>query len=247
KNPLVWGGTSAVLGAAISTQGGAAAALFFVVAFIAVAQLILLGAWRNIRPTTVVLAAGMALLMGAVLSVDYLDAPYESPYETTDPQTYTPISGEIAPLDPPGETVGAAWSIMGALMLDLYSVPLSEGAEDPGPPPVQAAGRAGEPAEAVSGVDRLPELTNTGEAGLALAFHYPAGGRGGVKADTALLWLHVSSDGQVTPEGRQLIRSTSDAAAAAALATVPYMRFEPARKDGVPVGTWATQRFVIVP
>ena len=62
-----------------------------------------------------------------------------------------------------------------------------------------------------------------------------------------MLWLHVTSDGRVTRHGRHLIRSSSPEATEAALSTVPYLVYEPARRENLAVGVWITQRFVIVP
>ena len=92
-----------------------------------------------------------------------------------------------------------------------------------------------------------PRMTNPRPVASALATHYATWDHADVAADTAVLWLHVGADGVVRPGGSQLISSTHRAAGEAALATVPYMRFEPATDHGRRVPAWVVQRLVIVP
>jgi ribosomal protein L39E len=66
-----------------------------------------------------------------------------------------------------------------------------------------------------------------------------------VRPDTVILWLRVGTGGRVT--SNQVITSTSRAAAEAAVATVPYLRFAPGEKDGRAVPAWISQRMVVVP
>jgi hypothetical protein len=94
-------------------------------------------------------------------------------------------------------------------------------------------------------VDRLPRLRNRTQAARVLAATFARTYRGQVAPDTAVLWLRVGLDGRVASS--QLITSTSSPAGDAAREAVPYLRYTPAEKDGLPVPAWISQRLVFVP
>jgi hypothetical protein len=265
RNPLVFalGGLTAM-----AAGHGAIPALGFIMAFVA-AWMLARGEWRQIRAVTVFVALFTSLCVAAVVGMggpgaddddagsrgsvlrDLATEPFVAagPAVAVDPPP-AGDAGIAAGADAPPQGVAAAdgRSMMDVLVADLYSAPVTEASFDPGPVP--KGGRKHDAGVLAAGdeVDRLPLLDNAPEAAQALAVFYrnekprPAAGR-----DTAMLWLHVGADGRVTPEGHQLVRSTTGAAARAAEATVPYLRFRPATRDGQPVGVWVTQRLVIVP
>ncbi|HET7461977.1 MAG TPA: hypothetical protein VFJ82_12045 [Longimicrobium sp.] len=249
-NPLVF--AFAGLSMALAGGGGLAAVGLFVAA-VAVGVL-LMGEWRQVRAATLVLSVCVALFVGSVVGLgfgasDGGDTSYEYSDDYAPPSPPPPADGPLNPalqMAEEEETVPSASRAMLDLMLaDLHSTPLSEGASDPGP--AQAPGDAGELYDGAA-VDKLPSLLNPSEAGRVLAWFYPEKRPGHLRADTAMLWLHVGADGRVTPNGQQLIRATSSNASSAATATVPYLRYRPATvRDGHAVGVWITQRMVIDP
>ena len=226
----------------------------FVVASLALGRLVLMESWRRIRPATVVLAACAALFTASVVGLGFDPASDDDDRYYDYSNGYAPPAEPAAPQEPPADPAvpppadetapPAERSMLDVLLADLHAAPPSHVVADPGPAPVP--GDAGVLEDATM-VDKLPALDNPGEAGRALAWFYPDAARARATADSAMLWLHVGADGRVTSEGRQLIRSTSGDVAAAALATVPYLHYQPAMRNGDPVGVWITQRMVIDP
>ncbi|HET7229201.1 MAG TPA: hypothetical protein VFJ16_04330 [Longimicrobium sp.] len=256
QNPLVY----VMSGVMVALVGhGFPALAGVVVAFGALARLVLMDTWKNVRASTVALAVCLALFVGAMAGLGFGDDGYAddsisgtyggTPYgsgalPTGQPSVADPSVAPALPGQPGNAEATGGRSMMDVLLADLHSTPVSEGVEDPGPPL-----EPGEAGELVDGdrVERLPSLDNEREAARALAWFARENAPDGARADSVMLWLHVSAGGQVTAEGRQLIRSTSSAAAAAAIAAVPYLHYRPAMYKGHAVGTWVTQRLVIDP
>ncbi len=263
-NPLVF----ALAGLAAMAAGhGAIPGLGFVALAVAV-WMLALGEWRHIRLVTVVLALFASVCVATVVGTGWSngydgDDPPASVLRDLQTEPYTPI----APLSPPADAdpppaaagdvpegadvpprlaaSGEARRMMDVAVADLYSAPVTGASFDPGPLPDEGPYAPGELADGAS-VDHLPSLDNGAQAGRALAAFYRGGARRDAERDSALFWLHVGADGRVTPDGRQLVGSSTPAAARAAEATVPYLRYRPAMRDGEAVGVWITQRMVIV-
>jgi len=255
RNPLVF----ALAGLTAFAAGhGAIPALGLVMAAVA-GMMLAMGEWRHIRSTTVFLAICASLCVASVVGMGWSNA-YDDDRpasvlrdlgsdDGSSPVLPLPGGVEVAPVpDAPPAVVSesAERGMMAVQVADLYSAPVDGATFDPGPLPGEGPNEPGELADAAS-VDHLPSLQNEAQASHALAALYPGGTRRDAERDTALLWLHVGADGRVTPDGHQLVTSTTPQAAIAAVAAVPYLRYRPATKDGGPVGVWITQRMVIVP
>jgi len=246
RNPLVMGLPSLALGV---LAHGVVSLFGFLGAFFCL-LLLVRDPGRHVRTSTLAVAVCLTLFVGAMAGLyssasqrDYDDGVYThiDPPSGNDVPLIQPDPAP-APLDAPPQT---GRSMTDVLLADIDAAP-RKGAEiaDPGPAP--EPGFSGPITDAYA-VDRLPVLENRDEAARALTWFYPYQTRPDPTAENAMLWLHVSADGHVTAEGRQLIRSTSRDAGDAAMATVPYLRYTPATQNGHAVDVWITQRLVIAP
>jgi|GEM_PF-855239 len=255
RNPLVF----ALAGLTAFAAGhGAVAALGFVM-LLAGGLMTLTSEFRHVRAFTLFVALLVSLCVAWVAGIGWSSADGDDrpgsvlrdlgSDDGSSPVLPLPGGVEVAPVpDAPPEVVSesAERGMMDVQVADLYSAPVDGATFDPGPLPGARPSEPGELADGTS-VDHLPSLQNEAQASRALAAFYRGGTRRDAERDTALLWLHVGADGRVTPDGHQLVTSTTSQAAIAAIAAVPYLRYRPATKDGAPVGVWITQRMVIVP
>jgi hypothetical protein len=130
------------------------------------------------------------------------------------------------------------------MLATLRSVPVSGAPQTLPAPPAPGAADDGHGYDAPA-LDRLPRLANGTDAARVLATAFARTGRVQFSPDTVILWLRVGSGGRVSSS--QVITSTQRAAAEAAEATVPYLRYVPGEKDGKAVPAWISQRMVVVP
>ncbi|HYH82093.1 MAG TPA: hypothetical protein VEX86_19960, partial [Longimicrobium sp.] len=254
RNPLVF----ALSGLTAMAAGhGAIPVLGFVMLMVA-GWMLTLGEWRHIRAITVLLAFYASVCVGVVVRMGADDDAAGSHRSVlrdlgsddgSSPGLPLPGGVEVVPEpEAPPEVVPAATErgMMDVRVADLHSEPFTNASFDPGPLPHYVAPQPGVLADGTD-VDRLPVVDNPREVAQALAVFYRNEVPRQASGDSAMLWLHVGADGQVTPGGHHFIRAGSLAASRAADAAVPYLRYRPATRDGRPVGVWITQRMVFVP
>ena len=231
-NPLV----ALIPAATLMTQGGVLGFFAAVAAVVSLLALVRNGG-RNIRVSTVIVAVLLAALLsavaGAARSVDpVLPPPSEFP---------PPIPTTVAP--PPAAATPVR-TVDDFKVPAIRSLPTTAASHVLPDLPRQRADDSGHAYQAPD-VDRLPELRNGRQAARVLAATFARTYRGQSAPDTAVLWLRVGLDGRVASS--QLITSTSSPAGDAAREAVPYLRYTPAEKDGVPVPVWISQPLVFVP
>jgi len=118
-------------------------------------------------------------------------------------------------------------------------------------PPAAASAAAGSPTAPAASADaevkpefiprdRDPKLRNAEEVVRALQEAYPADLKAAGVGGKTVLWMFVDADGRVS---RVKVQDPSghDALDAAAEEVARTMRFEPASKDGSPIGVWIVQ------
>ncbi|MFL5385813.1 MAG: hypothetical protein ACJ8GN_25135 [Longimicrobiaceae bacterium] len=222
---------TALIPAAVLMMHGGTLGLFAAVAAVVALVALVRNGGRDIRVSTVVVAVALAAVLSAVAGLaSNADAP--------SPPVF-PV-GSAPPLPAPAP-VRAVDDFM---VPEIESVPVSRAPSalppEPGPP---ASG--GEHGYDAPDVDRLPLLENPVEAARVLATTFAGVHVPRDRPDTAVLWVRVGRDGRAT--GNQVVFSTSGAVAAAAVATLPYLRYVPGAKEGRVVPTWISQRMIVVP
>jgi hypothetical protein len=227
-NPLV----VLIPAAMLTLFGGTVGIAAGVVSVLALLALLKTGV-RHVRLATVVVAVMLAVVVAMVADLaGHADpnAPPAFPLAQSDEPT-------------PAEPVHAR-TPRDFMVPDLRSLPVSSGPWGLPPAPAAAVIDADHGYQAPD-LDRLPRLRNHDEAAGVLATTFSWSGEKPTKPATAVLWLRVGRDGRVSDS--QVISSSSRLAAGAAIATVPYLRYEPGEKYGKPVPAWITQRMVVVP
>jgi TonB family protein len=94
--------------------------------------------------------------------------------------------------------------------------------------------------------DEDPRAVNDREIVRMLRDRYPAGLREAGLGGTATVWLFVDREGQVT-KVRMQESSGRRALDRAAMSVASSMEFEPALRDGAPVGVWVSRRITFAP
>jgi hypothetical protein len=246
RNPLV-----TLLPAAALVVHGGTLAIFATIALVWALVALLRSRGRDIRASTVMLAVALTVVMSTV-------AGLASSAAEPEPALYPGVFDQQGGLSPPADAPSADAPTADAppaepirvrtaddfMIPELRSLPVSR-APHTLPEPLPAAAADDGHAYEAPYLDRLPRLKNEAEAEQVLAAAFARTGRTRIRPDTAVLWLRVGRWGQVTTQ--EVISSTSRAAAEAARATVPYLRFAPGEKGGEAVSTWVTQRMVVVP